>query len=75
MFERAINRKDIATGKQHICHDGLEGLLFCAGAPMYKTVGPAKSTFREGNGTFVFVELPDTATYNTTTHRPNAIAT
>ena len=59
MFDRAIQGLDIQTGKKKV-HSS------------YKTSGPSKSTFREGNGTMVFEVLPDDATYNTTTNRPNS---
>lgn len=58
IFERAINGKDIATGK--VSPDA-----------SYLTEGTAESTFREGNGTIVFVDLPANATYNTTLNGPN----
>jgi len=58
IFKRAISNKDIATGKKRA-----EG--------NYKTVGTAKSTYREGNSTIQFQVLNTTATYNTTTNGPN----
>ncbi|KAK5150435.1 hypothetical protein LTS14_010125 [Recurvomyces mirabilis] len=58
MFERAINGQDIATGKESVWHG-------------YKSVGPAESTFREGNATIQSDFLPLNATYNTTTNAPN----
>lgn len=61
MFDRAISGKDIASGKRTV-------------RGSYKTVGTAKSTYREGNST---VQLDDIAvgatTYNTTTNEPNPI--
>jgi carboxypeptidase D len=39
--------------------------------PDYKTVGTAKSTYREGNSTIQFEVVNTTATYNTTTNAPN----
>lgn len=65
MFARAIQGKDIATGKQSVCGGWGSG---------YKTVGPAESTYREGNSTMVFESLPPDATYNTTMHRPNPVS-
>lgn len=59
LFERAINGKDIATGEKHW--------------KQYKSVGPAESTYREGNGTMQFAVLPANATYNTTTNAPNPV--
>jgi len=58
IFKRAISNKDIATGRKRA-----EG--------NYKTVGTAKSTYREGNSTVQFQVLNTTATYNTTTNGPN----
>lgn len=58
MFERAISGRDIATGK----HAAVAG---------YKTVGPLKSTYREGNATVQWKVLDSDATYNTTTNGPN----
>jgi carboxypeptidase D len=60
MFDRAINGYDIATGKNH-CKEG------------YKTVGTARSEYREGNTTMQWEILPKNATYNTTTNMPNPI--
>jgi carboxypeptidase C (cathepsin A) len=62
MFERVINGQDVATGKQRI-EKG------CG----YKTVGPMKSTFREGNATVQFEVTPESAIYNTTTNEPNPL--
>ena len=58
MFERAINGKDIATGKKHADYH-------------YQTKGDKKSTFREGNSTIQFDVVPTNATYNTSTGAPN----
>jgi len=58
IFERAIDGKDIATGKKTV-RSG------------YKTVGPAESTYREGNSTIQFSVLPSNATYNTNINMPN----
>ncbi|QIX01629.1 hypothetical protein AMS68_007146 [Peltaster fructicola] len=60
LFERVLQRKDVATGRQDIGYG-------------YKTSGPLQSTYREGNSTLVFDDLPVTATYNTTTNRPNPV--
>ena len=60
MFERVINGKDVATGKKRVQKG--------AG---HKTVGTAKSEFREGNGTVQWDVVPVGSTYNTTTHMPN----
>ena len=60
MFERAINRLDIATGKTQVSKGS-----------SYKTSGPSRSTYREGGKTVVHKVLPGDATYNTTTNRPN----
>ncbi|MCJ1307647.1 hypothetical protein MMC25_001294 [Agyrium rufum] len=59
-FERSINGMDIATGTKKV-----------AAGSKYKTVGTAKSTYREGNSTIQFKVLPSNATYNTTTNKPN----
>lgn len=60
MFERAICGKDVATGKQRVAKgDG------------YLTVGEAKSTYREGNGTVQFDVVPEGSKYNTTTNEPD----
>lgn len=61
MFTRAIGGKDIATGQRTV-RGG------------YKTVGTAKSTYREGNATVQFEVLPTDDTYNTTTNVPNPVA-
>jgi carboxypeptidase C (cathepsin A) len=58
IFERSIKAMDIATGTIDV-------------APDYKTVGTAKSTYREGNSTIQFEVVNTTATYNTTTNAPN----
>ncbi|KAF2860513.1 alpha/beta-hydrolase [Piedraia hortae CBS 480.64] len=61
MLKRAIGGRDIATGRERV-HKGRH----------YCTVGPKESTFREGIETVTFEVLPEGATYNFTTHRPNA---
>jgi len=53
MFSRAIERKDIATGQVDVDKS-------------YKSTGPAKSLFREGNSTVQFTEPGPNAVYNTT---------
>ena len=58
IFERAIAGLDIATGKTKV-------------SSSYKTIGPSKSTYREGNSTIQFSVVNATATYNTTTNVPN----
>lgn len=60
MFERGIQGLDIATGTTKV-----------AKGSSYKTSGPAKSTYREGNSTVQFKVLPTDSTYNTTTNAPN----
>lgn len=58
IFERAIAGKDIASGQLDT-------------GSAYETTGPASSTYREGNGTIQFEVINATATYNTTTNKPN----
>ena len=58
IFERAIAGRDIATGHVDV-HNG------------YITLGPAESTYREGNSTVQFSVVNATATYNVTTGEPN----
>lgn len=60
MFERALSRKDIATGHEKTCHHG-----------GYRTVGTPTSDYREGNSTIVLKVLDPDATYNTTLNGPN----
>ncbi|KAJ5450280.1 uncharacterized protein N7458_006729 [Penicillium daleae] len=60
LFERALGRKDIATGKHAVTSHG-----------GYKTHGPPTSDYREGNSTVVMEVLPSDATYNTTLNGPN----
>lgn len=62
MFERVLAGTDVATGTTAV------GLL--AGSN-YTTVGPARSTFREGNATVQWTVLDADATYNTTTGAPD----
>ncbi|KUL88856.1 hypothetical protein ZTR_03570 [Talaromyces verruculosus] len=61
MFERVINGYDVATGK-------------VKANSKYKTVGPAESTYREGNSTIQWDVVDPDATYNTTTNEPNPVA-
>ena len=58
IFERAIAGRDIATGHVDV-HNG------------YITLGPAESTYREGNSTVQFSVVNATAIYNVTTGKPN----
>ncbi|EUC33027.1 hypothetical protein COCCADRAFT_5401 [Bipolaris zeicola 26-R-13] len=58
MFERALKRFDVATGKKKLSHD-------------YMTVGTPTSTYREGNATIQMNVTPSNATYNTTLNAPN----
>ncbi|KAJ1025015.1 hypothetical protein NDA18_004301 [Ustilago nuda] len=64
MFERVLNATDLATGKEKISPDST-----------YKTTGPAKSTYRQGNTTMQFEVLPSNATYDHTTNAPNTNST
>lgn len=58
MFERAISGLDIATGEYEV-------------GSSYKSVGTAKSEYRQGNATVQWDIVPRSATYNTTTNTPN----
>ncbi|KAI0971235.1 Alpha/Beta hydrolase protein [Xylaria arbuscula] len=58
-FSRAIKGFDIETGKHAVS----------AG---YRTKGPLKSTYREGNGTVQFSVTPANLTYDPTTNKPGA---
>lgn len=60
MFERALSRKDIATGHEKMRHHG-----------GYRTVGTPTSDYREGNSTIVLKVLDTDAIYNTTLNGPN----
>ncbi|KAK9415167.1 putative Carboxypeptidase S1 [Seiridium unicorne] len=64
LFERALARKDIATGETVVSSSG-----------KYKTVGTATSDYREGNSTIVLEVLPSNATYNTALNGPDPIPT
>ncbi|KAF7712630.1 Carboxypeptidase, partial [Penicillium ucsense] len=60
LFERALARKDIATGEKAVSsHCG------------YKTHGPPTSDYREGNATIVTKILPTNSTYNTSLDGPD----
>ena len=65
IFHRAINRLDIATGQVKIRTGGY--------GDGYRTIGPSKSTYREGNGTVQYEVLPVTAHYNTKTNKPDPL--
>lgn len=56
-FARAIRGSDIETGESAV-------------ASGYRTSGPAKSTYREGNGTVQWEVLPANVTYNVETNEP-----
>ncbi|KAK5627995.1 hypothetical protein RRF57_003710 [Xylaria bambusicola] len=58
-FTRAIQGRDIESGK-HIV------------GPSYRTEGPLKSTYREGNGTVQFSVTPANLTYDVITNKPGA---
>lgn len=58
MFERALQHRDIATGRQYV-------------TPWYRTVGTPRSLFREGNSTVQFGLVDVLQTYNTTSNTPN----
>ncbi|KAL5118868.1 hypothetical protein ACEQ8H_003191 [Pleosporales sp. CAS-2024a] len=62
LLERVLRRKDLATGTATV-------------GPGYRTVGPATSTYREGNATVQFAVLPANATYNTALNAPDAAST
>jgi carboxypeptidase C (cathepsin A) len=61
MFERAITGKDIAMGTIDITES-------------YRTIGSAKSTFRQGNSTIKFSVENSTETYNGTTNTPSPLS-
>lgn len=62
MFERALNRVDIATGEDNCTAD-------------YITVGSKYSTYREGNATIQLEVVPSNATYNTALNGPDPTPT
>ena len=60
LFNRSIHGVDIATGETAVrkgCGD--------------RTQGPARSEYREGNGTVQFSVVPGNSTYNTETDEPD----
>ncbi|KAH7031457.1 carboxypeptidase S1 [Microdochium trichocladiopsis] len=57
MFARVIGAKDVATGRVDV-------------DPAYRTIGPAKSTYREGNATVQWEVVPENATYDVVTGQP-----
>lgn len=59
LFERVINGRDVATGKQHA-------------GKCYRTKGTPKSTYREGNGTIQWQVIPNTIQYDTKKNGPGA---
>lgn len=59
LFRRAIGGRDVATGRE-------------TAEPGYRTKGPARSTYRNGQATMQWEVVPANATYNVTTHRPGA---
>ncbi|KAJ3495900.1 hypothetical protein NLG97_g3055 [Lecanicillium saksenae] len=61
LFERVIGKKDVATG-----------LIDVSEYQDYHTVGPTKSTHRQGNSTVQWQVSPPSLTYDTDTHRPGA---
>ncbi|KAG9229722.1 Alpha/Beta hydrolase protein [Amylocarpus encephaloides] len=61
LFDRAINGKDLATGRQKV-------------TGRYATKGTPRSTYREGNATMQFAVLAKNATYNPTTNAPDPAA-
>ncbi|TGJ83547.1 hypothetical protein E0Z10_g5193 [Xylaria hypoxylon] len=58
-FERAIHGLDIETGHHKV-------------SSAYRTEGPAKSTYREGNSTVQFEITPANLTYDVITNKPGA---
>ncbi|KAF2642848.1 alpha/beta-hydrolase [Massarina eburnea CBS 473.64] len=64
IFARALNFTDIATG-----------LIDISSTHLYKTLGSAKSTYREGNATVQFEVTPSNATYNTKLNAPDPTPT
>lgn len=72
MFARVLAGKDVATGTQTIVAGSNSSSS--SNNNNYTTVGPAESTFREGNATVQFDVVSTAATYNTTTGAPNPVA-
>jgi len=64
MLVRALAQKDLATGEQCV-----------ADITAFKTLGPATSTFREGNATIQLEVTPSNATYNTALNGPDPTPT
>ncbi|KAI0110435.1 Alpha/Beta hydrolase protein [Nemania sp. FL0031] len=58
-FDRAIKGLDIETGRVKV-------------GKSYRTEGPFKSTYREGNGTIQFEVTPANLTYDVITNKPGA---
>ncbi|KAI1815892.1 alpha/beta-hydrolase [Poronia punctata] len=56
-FERVINGRDIQTGKHRP-------------GPGYRTRGPLKSTYREGNATMQYEVTPEDLMYDPSTNKP-----
>ncbi|WFD27244.1 carboxypeptidase D [Malassezia nana] len=57
LHKRTVHGLDIATGSRKVTNN-------------YKTHGPMRSTFREGNSTVQFQRVPDGAIYDTKKHGP-----
>ena len=60
ILDRVTTGKDVATGTVDVMLGG-----------SYGTVGPSKSTYREGNATVLYHPVPYNSTYNYTTNRPD----
>lgn len=60
LFQRVIGDRDVATGKT-------------VPGKFYRTKGPTKSTYREGNSTMQFEVISSNVTYDTATNKPGAI--
>jgi hypothetical protein len=65
VFARALNQTDVATGEVKVKE----------GYGAYKTVGTAKSEYREGNKTVQFDVTPSNASYNTALNAPDPTPT
>lgn len=61
LFSRAIRGLDIETGCAKV-----------SSSSSYRTYGPARSTYREGNGTIQFDVTPANLTYDVHTNKPGA---
>ncbi|KAI0480101.1 Alpha/Beta hydrolase protein [Xylariaceae sp. FL0804] len=66
-FERAIGGLDIATGTIAV-----GGGSSSKTSSSYRTSGPLRSTYREGNATVQWSVVPDNTTYDTATNGPGA---